>query len=292
MLPELPEEKALSPRGDRPARRGPAARRPAAWLVARDVTGGSLGSAAAGLAVGLASHSTVAGVVTGGLLWVLAGAGLALRAWWRSFRRAAVTQVDPWALPDPWRQVVSDAVASERRFAAAAASLAPGPLRDRVVEMQTAVHTQVLRVWDGARRGAALSGGYPAGAGTAPAAALAAQLRSIQEQRATGGGGAGPAVSEGAEEALAARLREARRSEAVAAGILDGMRSALARLDAAVTSLAELAAGAAPRPGLDAGADSIDAVVTELSALRSGLDEIAGALPGAGSRAPEDPAGR
>lgn len=290
MLPELPEEKALSRRGDRPARRGPAARRPAAWLVARDVTGGSVGSAAAGLAVGLASHSTVAGVATGGLLWVLAGAGLALRAWWRSFRRAPVTEVDPWALPDPWRQLVSDAVASERRFAAAAASLAPGPLRDRVVEMQTAVHTQVLRVWDGARRGAALSGGYPAGAGTAPAAALAAQLRSIQEQRATGGGG-GPAVSEGAEEALAARLREARRAEAVAAEILDGLRSALARLDSAVTSLAELASGA-PRPGLDSGTDSIDAVVTELSALRSGLDEVAGALPGAGSPAPEDPAGR
>ena len=295
MLPELPDEKALSRREDRSGRRrGMAVRRPEAWLVARDAAGGSVGSALAGLVVSLASHSTVAGVVTGAVLWVVAGAGVALRAWWRSFRSAPGADVDPWALPEPWRQLVADALASERRFAAAASGLAPGPLHDRVVGMQPAVHAQVLRVWDGARRGATLTGGYPAGAGTPTAAALAAQLRSVQEERGGGGGGADgpPGASEGAEEALAARLREARHAEAVAAGILDGLRSALARLDAAVTSLAELAAGAATQPGLVTGAASIDAVASELSALRSGLDEIAGMLPEAGTAAPEDPAAR
>lgn len=257
------------------------------WLAARDATGGSAGSAVVGLAVSLASHSTVAGVITGGVLWVLAGAGVALRVWWRGFRGAPGTEVDPWALPDPWRQLVGEAVASERRFAAAASTLPAGPLRDRVEEMRSTVHAEVLRVWGGARQGATLTGGYPAGARTPTAAALAGQLRAIQEQRAAGRTGAGHL--DGAEEAVATQLREARHGEAVAAAILDGLRTALARLDAAVNSLAELATGAVVQPGIDAGASSIDAVATDLSALRSGLDEIARALPEAGISAPGDP---
>lgn len=229
---------------------------------------------------------------------MFAGAGVALRAWWRRFRSAPATVVDPWALPEPWRQLVSDAVASERRFGAAASSLAPGPLHDRVVEMEAAVHAQVLRVWDGARQGAALSGGYPAGAGAPPAAALAAQLRAIQEQRAAGHeAGRTPAAPGGAEfdraeDALAERLRAARRAEAVAAGILDGLRTALARLDGAVTSLTELAAGAAAQRQIDASGAPIDSVAAALSALKSGLDEVAGMLPEAGIRAPGGPPGR
>ena len=246
-----------------------------------------------GMAVSLGSHSTVAGVLAGAVVGILVAAGIALRTWWRGFRKEPGVDVDPWALPDPWRQLVAQAVGAERRFRTAASSMPPGPLLDRVVEMEPTLHAQVLQVWDAARQGAALTGGFPAGARTEPSGALATELRSIQEERARRKQAGGDTVElGGAEAAVAARLREARRAEAVAGEILNGLRSAVARLEAAVTALAQLASDSAAQPGFEAARASMESVSADLSALRSGLEEVAGVLPATGSLAPEDPPGR
>lgn len=86
-----------------------------------------------------------------------------------------------------------------------------------------------------------------------------------------------------AEATAASQLREAKRAQSIAAWLEDGLRSAVTRLEAAVTSLAELGGGVGDSP---AGAElglSLDTVGDELSALQAGLREVGGALPAGGA---------
>jgi hypothetical protein len=249
--------------------------------MARDAAGASAGSAVVGLAASLAAHSSLVGVLTGGALWAVACAGVALMAWLRAFRRGDTDQIDPWALPEPWRGLVRDAVNAGRRFEVATASLQAGPVRDRVATLEPVIAQQVRAVWDSARRGAVLTGGFPAGTRSQSAESLSARLRSLQEERAAL---VNPpqdrlAELEQSEEAVASQLREAKHAESVAGWLQDGLRSAIARLEAAVTSLAELGPQPPGDSGIDALGPSIDSVGEELSALQAALREVGAGLP-------------
>jgi hypothetical protein len=176
---------------------------------------------------------------------------------------------------------VRDAVNAGRRFEVATATLPAGPLRDHVATLEPAVAQQVRAVWDSARRGAALTGGLPPGSRPESVSSLSDRLRSLQEERSALGGSPGerPAELDRAEAAVASQLREAKRAEAVAAWLQDGLRAAITRLDSAVTSLAEL--GAQPSDaagGVELGL-SLDSVGEELSALQAGLREVGAPLP-------------
>lgn len=281
MLPSSPEEGGFSGRSTSVVRPGRPGRVRAGWLVARNTAAASGGSAVAGLGVSLGAHSTIAGVVAGGAIWVVSCAGVALSAWLRSFRRATGPQIDPWALPEPWRGLVRDAVNAGRRFEVATASLPEGPIRERVTTMEPVVAGQVKAVWDSARRGALLTGGYPPGNHREPAANLSARIESLQIERDSLGEGSDlrRAELDRAEDALASQLRETKHAEATAAWLQDGLRSSIARLEAAVTSLAELASQPAGGGGIDALGTSIESVGDELSALHASLSEVAGKLP-------------
>lgn len=289
MLPGVPDDSGL-PEGRQAlaltARRG---RRRARWLVARDVAGASAVSAAVGLGASVGAHSAAVGTLTGGAIWLASCAGVALIAWLRSFRHAGTAAIDPWALPEPWRGLVRDAVNAGRRFEVATAALPAGPLRDHVTALEPAVAKEVRSVWDSARRGAALTGGFPPGARPEPAASLSERLLSIQEERAAleaGAGGTRPtgrlAELDRAEQAVASQLRQSKHSESVARWLEDGLRSAITRLEAAVTSLAELGLRPLDPTGGDQLGVSLDSVAEELSALQAGLREVAGSLPPAG----------
>jgi hypothetical protein len=86
------------------------------------------------------------------------------------------------------------------------------------------------------------------------------------------------------EEAIAAQLRAAHRSEEAKAEVLDRLRVLTARLDEAVTQLLEL--GLEQAGGMEGSADavagSVDALVEEIAALHQGLREA-----GAASSSPE-----
>jgi len=241
-----------------------------------------------GLAVDLGTHSTLVGVLTGGAVWVVSCAGVALMAWLRAFRRGGSRPIDPWALPEPWRDLVRDAVNAGRRFEVATAALPEGPLRDHVTTLEPAVAQQVRSVWESAQRGAALTGGFPPGSRPQSVSSLSERLRSLQEERASLGGGSHDRLAEfdRAEATAASQLREAKRAQSIAVWLEDGLRSAITRLEAAVTSLAELGTGLTDSPaGTELGL-SLDTVGEELSALQAGLREVGGALPPA--RLPRD----
>lgn len=279
MLPSVPEKGGNSGRGLAPTARR--RRERVGLLIVRDTAAASAGSAAVGLAVSLGAHSSLLGVITGGAVWLAATAGVALTAWLRAFRRAGNAQIDPWALPEPWRGLVRDAVNAGRRFEVATASLRAGPLRDHVTALEPMVAEQVRAVWESAQRGALLTGGLPPGTHVESAERLSAQLRTLQDERASIAEGSRDrlAALDRAEETVATRLRQARRAESVAAWLQDGLRSVTARLDAAVTSLVELGAQTPDGALLDGLGSSIDSIGNELSALQAGLREVSASLP-------------
>src|SRR3546814_13643324 len=61
--------------------------------------------------------------------------------------------MDPFALSEPWRHYVQDALQANRRFKEAVDSARQGPLRDRLQEIDDRVETGVREVWRIARRG-------------------------------------------------------------------------------------------------------------------------------------------
>ena len=281
MLPSVPDDSS-APAGRRAlaltARRG---RTRAGLLIARDTVGASAGSAVVGLAVSLEAHSTLAGLLTGGAVWVVSCAGVALMAWLRAFRRGGSKPIDPWALPEPWRGLVRDAVNAGRRFEVAIAALPEGPLRDHVTTLEPAVAQQVRSVWESAQRGAALTGGFPPGTRPQSVSSLSERIHSLQVERASLGAGSQDRLAEldRAEATAASQIREAKRAQSIAEWLEDGLRSGITRLEAAVTSLAELGTEASDvGAGTELGM-SLDTVGEELSALQAGLLEVGGALP-------------
>src|SRR5436309_14797821 len=98
--------------------------------------------AGAGAAVAIASGLGAAGVL-------VVGAGA-----WAARVAAAIPReprpgehVDPFALKDPWRRSVQQAVKAQRRFDGAARSAAPGALRDRQNEIGQRLDEALQECW-------------------------------------------------------------------------------------------------------------------------------------------------
>jgi hypothetical protein len=242
---------------------------------------------AAGVGIGLAAQSVVLAVVLGAGAWL----GRMAVAVWRSKRkrkRLPVVTIDPYAVPEPWRQYVREALGARQRFDQTVAEWPAGPLHDRLVALQPRVWQATDEVWAIAQRGAALSGtlrGVPVASARPTTSQLSAELRRVQaEQQQTAPSDQQAALAR-SEEAIAAQLRAAHRAEAAQGELLDRLRVLTARLDEAVTQLLELGLDQSGNEGaLDRVAGSVDALVDEIAALDQGLREAetasAGTSPG------------
>lgn len=279
-LPDLPE----------PARRQKLAR--------AAVSPSAVIATAAGVGIGLLAQSVVLAVILGVIGWIVRMAV----AFWSTRRRLKLVVIDPWAVPDPWRQFVRQALGAQSRYEQAVAAWPPGPLRDRLTGLQPRLDAGVWEVWTVAQQGAALSGwsvGNRPG-DTQTHDALSSELRRTQAERAAlGRAGAGAASDERraaldrTEEALAAQVHSRRKAQEAAANAEDRLRVLTARLDEAVTAVLELgmAQSADDRVTDDAFA-SVDALTEEITALRAGLSEATASLPvpSAGQPPPVAPA--
>jgi hypothetical protein len=251
---------------------------------------------AAGVGIGLSEQSVVLAVVLGAGAW-LGRMAVAVAQAGRRRRKAErpTTDADPWAVPEPWRQYVRQALASRQRFDQTVAQLPPGPVHDRLLVLQPRLWEATEEVWSVARRGSTLGGSASTNAlGGAPPSVetLSTELRRVQAERA----GASPSDRSVAlarsEEAIAAQLRAAHRAQEVKAQMLDRLRLLTAGLDDTVTRVLELslaqAAGGADG-SLEAATGSVDALAEEITALRQGLQEASQASTGAGSAPTPDP---
>lgn len=251
---------------------------------------------AVGVGIGLAAQSVVLAVILGAGAWL---GRMAVAVWSsRRRRRSRLKEVviDPWAVPDPWRQFVRQAVSAQSRFDQAVAPWPPGPLRDRLTTLQPRLEAGVWEVWTVARQGAALSGW---GVGNRPGdtqslAELSSQLQRTQAERASLGPGGGAserrAVLDRTEEALAAQVHSRRKAQEAAQYAEDRLRVLTARLDEAVTSVLELGVAQSAGDSLtDDALGSVDALTEEITALRAGLSEATASLPAAVPSAGQPP---
>jgi hypothetical protein len=237
----------------------------------------AIAAAAVGVGIGLLAQSVIVAVILGVGFWsVRMAAGVFARRRRQKAARPKPAQLDPWSVPEPWRQLLHQADSAQSRFDSAIKDWPPGPIQERLADLQPRLWADVTDIGTIARRGAALSAwnsGVPA-TGRPTARQLAEQLRQTEaeRQRLAGRSASRDASLARTEEAIAAQIRAVNSASEAESMVLDRLRIVVARLDETVTSLLVLGAG-----GGEAQADevraSLDQINDEVTALLRGLAE-------------------
>jgi hypothetical protein len=223
-----------------------------------------------GLLVGLPA---VAAVVVGAGLWGIRVAVGAARAGSRRRKALRPTPIDPFAVPEPWRQYVRQALTARTRFDQTVGQTQPGPFQDRLREAAVRIDDGVQECWRVAHMGAALD----ASLATLDREATSRELRQTQQERSELGEGSSRAGSlDQTEVALATRLQSIVRIEATRQRAADRLRVLSAQLNEAVASGIELSLDAGDASTADQLAGRIDSVVGDIETLRRAMEETQG----------------
>ena len=102
----------------------------------------------------LTTGSIVGAVAAGVITWVLrvfVSTRVAKRI------DALPRRIDPFALREPWRFFVRDAISARNRFAEALDGAADGPLRERLLEIGESLNHGVEQCWEAAQKGQQLT---------------------------------------------------------------------------------------------------------------------------------------
>jgi hypothetical protein len=244
---------------------------PAATRAA--VSPSALALAAGGFGLSLIAGLPVAAAVgVGACAWALRVAFAGLVAARRRRKRERPEPIDPYAVPEPWRQFVRESLSAQTRFDQAVDQYRPGPLRQRLDEVKGRVDAAVGECWRVARLGAALD----AAAGNLDPDHTSAELRAVQDERqrllANGPSQSTESLDQ-TEAALAARLQSGRRVQAASQRAIDRLRVVTAQLNEAVASAAELSLDAADASAAGPLAGRVDSMVSDIEALRKALEE-------------------
>jgi hypothetical protein len=207
----------------------------------------------------LAGVPLAAAAVVGGLVW----AGRVAMA---VPRKAHRVEVDPALVKEPWRSLVRQAQRAESRFAQVLAGTAPGPLKDRLAEVDARVAVGVDECWRIARRGDELS---------AAVADLGVDDLRAQLQRAEAEAGRHPdrAALAGTADAIGQQLASAERLAGVARDAEDRLTRLAAQLNEAAARAVELSLQAPDAGSLQPLGSDVDSLVGELETLRVALEE-------------------
>ncbi len=237
----------------------------------------AVAATAIGVGIGVLAQSIILAVILGVGFWsVRMMVGAFARARRRRAAQPKPAQLDPWSVPEPWRQLLRQADNAQSRFDNAVKDWPPGPISERLTDLQPRLWSDVEDIGTIARRGAALSAwvsGVPATGRPSPKQ-LAEQLRQTEAERQSlaGRSASREASLARTEEAIAAQIRAVNSASEAESLVLDRIRMVVARLDETVTSLLVLGAG-----GGEAQADSVtaslDQINDEVTALLRGLAE-------------------
>lgn len=256
------------PAPDRPLVR--AATTPLSGLAA--VGGGALGFIVLGGFPGAIVLAVLAVLIRVGLARFAAGGNAA------GAGRAA--RIDPFAVKEPWRRPVQDALSARNRFTAALEDVRPGPLLERLEDLAQRVGDGVEEVWRAANQGQKLAEARR----RVPTTTTEARLAETEARLAALGDDVLQADARDALErtgdALRAQLESARRLDRTIDDARARLRLQNARLDESVARAVELSVHAGGDEQLAGVAGEIELVVTDLEALRRGLEELGGPAPG------------
>jgi len=224
----------------------------------------------------VAGAGTAVGVLAGLPVIAVGALGAAAYAGWVLTRmprqpRGADAVIDPRRLRDPWRQHVRDALQAEQRFGAAVDTTAEGPLRDRLTEMAERVADAVRESWRIANRGQQLE-------------AALAQFDPIDRlEREL----AASRPDDRVAAAVRAQIETYRRIEATAIDARERLRLLDARLDESVARAIEVGLRAGDPVEVGLLDDDVESLVTEMEALRRGMEETGHAV----TQMPDEAAG-
>jgi hypothetical protein len=224
--------------------------------------------AGAGTALAIVGGLPIAGAAAvGAACWAGRVAFAALRR--RGPRREVI---DPFAVGEPWRRFVQDALSADRRFEDTVHRTPEGPLRDRLADLRDRIKEGVRDCWRIACQGAALQKGLQQ-----------FDIKDIRKERAMvdaelegAGKHASPSLKR-TQEALLAQEASFERVEAVWQDARDKLRVLNAQLDEAVARAVELSLSSAETSDVSLLAGDVDNLVNDLEALRLGLEEADGA---------------
>ena len=223
-------------------------------------------------AILLAGAGTAAAIV-GGV--PLAAAGLVGLAAWAARVAFAVPRpkqgdaIDPFAVGDPWRRLVQDALQARSRFDRTVAATREGPLRERLATVAGRLDDAVDECWRIAKQGDALEGAYRQ-------LDVAEIERELDDLRRSRGRESSDALQR-AEAAVEAQLRSAQRIRSVAVDARDRLRLLNAQLDESVARAVELSVSPGGAEAASPLSQDVDHLVGELEALRQGMEEAGGA---------------
>jgi hypothetical protein len=202
----------------------------------------------------------------------LAAAALGTAAWvgtvaTRLPRAQTGPRVDPQSVPEPWRRYVLEALDAAMRFERVVAGARVGPLRSRLGRIADRIETGVAEVSRIAAHGASLDAALRE---LEPPATLARRIADAEEELARGDG-------DGRTSQVLAALRSQQASAERIAATADDTRRRLqlldARLDEAVARAVELSLGQSDGGAVGGLDDDVDAIVTEMEALRLALED-------------------
>lgn len=209
---------------------------------------------AAGLLVGLLSGSWIAAIVAGGVAW---GARVALARVVARRVGALDPRIDPFALREPWRFFVRDALSAQRRIRDALADADAGPLRTRLEEIEGQMTHAVDVTWDVARRGQQLTD-----------ARNRIDVAKLDRTLAATEPGDPRHAAARAQKDSHERLRVREIDTRTRLEVID------ARLDETITRVGELATRTGGTIEIEQLAGQVDGMVDELDSLRIALDEV------------------
>lgn len=236
-----------------PASAGPVVVRAALSPVA-------VGGAVLGALIGLVGGGGLAGLILVALVGWLVGGAATLALGRRGGRILPEERIDPFAVGEPWRHFVRDAVTARNRFDDAMRSTKPGPLKDRLGTIRESVEAGVRECWEVAKQAQNI-------AQARKALDVPALRRRLESLRSTD---ADTTVTEGS---IQAQLESAARLDGVLADVTTKLQVLEAQLTEAVTRAIEVAALAGHDDDLSGVGVAVDQVVDDLEALRLALAE-------------------
>lgn len=235
-------------------------------------------AAGAGAAVGIVLTApvsvplAVAGGVVGAALGLGARVGVAMgRAGGETMER-----IDPFAVGEPWRHAVRDALHARDRFEEAVHGFQPGPLRDSLTsDVEGRFDDAVRECWEIAKQGQLIT-----------KARQRLDIREAQWQlgqiRDQAGGRPLTPTQQNTVTALESQVQTAARMDQLMADTKSQLDLLNARLDESVTKTIELSVGNRVGDAATLGND-VEAIVDDLEALRRAMAEVDGT--------PEPPSG-
>ena len=186
---------------------------------------------------------------------------------------APTARIDPFAVPEPWRGFVVDALRAQVRYRQTVEAAERGAVRDRLVSIGARIDDGVEEAWRIARRGAQLVEARTAVDDADARKRLTALTAEHPES------GEAPAAVARTMEALQSQIETGERIDRTIAEARAQLQLLDARLDESVARASELSVqvGSADELG-PVGAD-VDDLVGEMEALRLALEETSAAVP-------------